>query len=141
MDSPDRPSGLPASAIRFYERAGLLPKPVRDAGQRRYDVADLNRIAVLERAKACGFTLAEIGSLFNEQGSHSMKWRRLAAKKIAELDAAVQRIAAMKELLERDCRCASDAECGRCIRESNTAAGNCIPPKARIVAHNRRFGR
>lgn len=111
-------TGLRASAIRFYERAGVLPKPVRTSGQRRYDAAALDRIAVLQRAKACGFTLPEIGALFNEPGSHWSKWRRLADKKIAELDAAIRRLGAMKDLLRRRCRCASATECGRRIRES-----------------------
>jgi MerR family redox-sensitive transcriptional activator SoxR len=113
-----RRTGLRASAIRFYERAGLLSKPVRMSGQRRYDTAILDRIAVLERAKACGFTLTEIGILFNDQGRHSIKWQRLAKKKIAELDTTLQRIAAMKDLLRRDCQCATAEECGRRIRKS-----------------------
>ena len=111
-------TGLRASAIRFYERAGLLPKPVRMSGQRRYDGRILDRIAVLERAKACGFTLTEIGTLFNDQGRHSIKWRRIAEKKIAEMDATLERVGAMKDLLKRTCHCATADECGRCIRES-----------------------
>jgi MerR family transcriptional regulator, redox-sensitive transcriptional activator SoxR len=113
-----RRTGLRASAIRFYERTGLLPKPVRTSGQRRYGAAILDRIAVLERAKACGFTLTEIGILFNDQGRHSIKWRRLADGKIAELDTTLQRIAAMKDLLRRRCQCATADECGRCMRKS-----------------------
>jgi MerR family transcriptional regulator, redox-sensitive transcriptional activator SoxR len=50
-------AGLRASAIRYYEKAGLLPKPVRTGGQRRYEGGILARLAVLERAKDCGFTL------------------------------------------------------------------------------------
>lgn len=111
-------TGLRASAIRFYERAGLLPKPVRSFGQRRYGDGIFDRLAVLERAKACGFTLTEIGTLFNDQGRHSVKWRRIAEKKIAELDTALARITAMKDLLGRNCQCATADECGRCIRES-----------------------
>ena len=114
-------TGLRTSAIRFYERAGLLPPAVRFSGQRRYDSAILDRLAVLERAKACGFTLAEIRILFNDQGSHSTKWRRLAARKLAELNTTLERIAAMKELLQRRCECATAAECGRCIQESRAA--------------------
>ena len=110
-------TGLRASAIRFYERAGLLPPPVRASGQRRYDAAILDRIAVLERSKSCGFTLAEIGILFRSEGSHSAKWQRLASRKIAELDEAMERIAAMKTLLQRGCACATAAQCGRCIRK------------------------
>ena len=111
-------TGLRPSAIRFYERAGLLPKPVRSFGQRRYDDRIFDRIAVLERARACGFTLTEIGILFNDHDRHSIKWRRIAEKKIAELDTALERIAAMKTLLTRSCQCATADECGRCVRES-----------------------
>lgn len=111
-------TGLRASAIRFYERAGLLPNPVRTLGQRRYDARIFDRIAVIKRAKACGFTLTEIGILLNGQGRHSVKWRRLADKKIVELDAALGRIAAIRDLLQRTCECATAEECGRCIQES-----------------------
>ena len=111
-----RRTGLRASAIRYYERAGLLPKPGRVAGQRRYDAGVLDRIAVLAWAKACGFTLAEVRVFFNGQDTHSIKWQRLAAKKIAELEAAVERIQEMKKLLERGCRCETIAECGRRLR-------------------------
>ena len=111
-------TGLRASAIRFYERAGVLPKPARSAGRRRYDAAILDRIAVLERAKACGFTLPEVAILLNDPGRHSIKWRRLAEEKIAELDMAVERIGVMKDLLGRSCECATADECGRCIRKS-----------------------
>ena len=114
--------GLRASAIRFYERAGLLPEPVRTSGQRRYGAAILDCLAVLERAKACGFTLTEIGMLFNSEGSHSAKWRTLADRKIAELDAAMQRLSAMKALLQRRCECATAAECGQRIRKSRQAS-------------------
>jgi hypothetical protein len=49
----------------------------------------------------------------------SQRWQDLARKKIAELDALTQRIAVMKELLERAqrCRCIDFQECGRRIRE------------------------
>ena len=56
-------AGLAASAIRFYEQAGVLPRPIRVGGRRHYDSSVLERLAVLERAKACGFTLAEAREL------------------------------------------------------------------------------
>ena len=111
-------TGLRASAIRFYERAGLLPEPVRTSGQRRYGGAILDRLAVLERAKACGFTLTEIGVLFNNEGRHSAKWRVLADRKIGELDSAMKRISAVKAVLQKSCECATAAECGQRIRKS-----------------------
>jgi DNA-binding transcriptional MerR regulator len=115
-------TGLRPSAIRYYERAGLIPPPVRASGQRRYDISVLDRLAVVERAKDCGFSLAEIRVLFTGEGSHSAKWRRLAAAKIAELDTALQRISSMKDLLQRRCQCETAVECGRRIRNWIQAA-------------------
>src|SRR5713226_10752826 len=91
-------AGLRASAIRFYEKAGLLPKPVRSGGQRRYDGAILERLALLEFAKECGFTLAEVRQLFNgfrAEAPLSERLRSLARQKIMELDALTQRVAVM----------------------------------------------
>lgn len=111
-------AGLRASAIRFYEKAGLLPKPIRSGGQRRYDPSILGRLAVLQRAKECGLTLEEARGLFNDQGRPSERWQRVARKKIAELDAAIERIAAIRELLQRRCECTDLEECGRRMVES-----------------------
>jgi DNA-binding transcriptional MerR regulator len=111
-------SGLAASAIRFYERAGVLPKPSRFAGRRRYDPAILERLAVLDRAKACGFSLSEIRQLFygfRDGAPPSERWRTLAKRKIIELDDMVQKIAATKELLLRSCTCKDFSECGQRI--------------------------
>jgi MerR family transcriptional regulator, redox-sensitive transcriptional activator SoxR len=106
-------SGLRASAIRYYEKAGLLPKPARWSGQRRYDGGILARLAVLERAKNCGFTLDEARQLFNDSGRPSERWERAARTKLVELDALMERIRRMRELIVRRCQCADLDECGR----------------------------
>ena len=117
-----RRAGVSASAIRFYERAGLLPKAACAAGQRRYDGLILDRLALVEFAKACGFTLSEIRRLFS--GFHdreplSARVRRQAARKIEELDKLAARIEMMKSMLARAerCRCIDLEECGRRLRE------------------------
>jgi MerR family redox-sensitive transcriptional activator SoxR len=119
--------GLRASAIRYYEKSGLLPKPMRAGGQRRYDGAILERLAVLERAKDCGFTLEEVRTLFHgfrSDVSLSKRWQDLARQKIAELDALAERVTAMKELLERaqKCQCLDFEECGRRILEGQVSS-------------------
>jgi DNA-binding transcriptional MerR regulator len=43
-------SGLPASTIRYWERIGVLPKPPRVSGQRRYTGNAVQRLAVLRLA-------------------------------------------------------------------------------------------
>jgi MerR family transcriptional regulator, redox-sensitive transcriptional activator SoxR len=111
-------AGLRASAIRFYEKSGLLPRPVRSSGQRRYDRSILARLAVLKRAKDCGFTLDEARQLFNDHGRPRERWERVAVTKMAELDELMQKIAAMKNLLEKRCQCADLEECGRKLLEA-----------------------
>ena len=98
--------------------AGVLPKPIRVGGRRQYDPSILERLAVLERAKACGFSLAETRQLFygfREGAPPSERWQTLARRKIAELDELVGKIAATRELLQRPCACKDLAECGRRI--------------------------
>lgn len=113
-----RESGLRASAIRFYERAGVLPKPCRMGGRRQYDSSILERLAVVDRAKTCGFSLAEIRRLFygfREGAPPSERWQALARRKIVELDEMARKISATKELLQRSCSCKDFGECGRRI--------------------------
>ena len=118
-------SGFAASAIRYYEQAGVLPRPIRTGGRRRYDPSILERLAVLERAKACGFSLAETRHLFygfREGAPPSERWQTLARRKIGELDELERKIAAIKELLQRPCACRDLAECGRRIFAKKRAA-------------------
>jgi len=120
-----RESGLAASAIRFYEQAGVLPKPGRIGGRRMYSASILERLAVIERAKACGFSLDETRRLFfgfREGTPPSERWQTLATKKIAELDELARKIAATKELLQRPCACKDLGECGRRIYAKKQAA-------------------
>ena len=91
-----------------------------------YDPSILERLAVLERGKACGFSLADIRQLlygFRAGAPPSERWRVLAVRKIAELDELTRKIAAMKELLQRPCACADLGECGRRILSKKRATG------------------
>jgi len=111
-------SGFAASAIRYYEQAGLLPKPGRIGGRRQYNPSIIERLAVLDRAKACGFSLAETRQLFHgfrEGVPPSDRWLALARGKLADLEELERKIAATRELLQRPCACRDLAECGRRI--------------------------
>ncbi len=57
--------GVKTDSIRFYERAGLLPKPSRGAnGYRTYDDVTLKRLRFIKKAQSLGFTLDEIKRIF-----------------------------------------------------------------------------
>jgi MerR family transcriptional regulator, copper efflux regulator len=56
-----RQSGVPATALRYYEQLGLLPEPGRtDAGYRIYAADSVDRLAFIRAAQAVGLTLAEV---------------------------------------------------------------------------------
>ncbi len=80
--------------VRYYERQGLLPAPVRLAsGYRDYDSDDVSRLRFIRRAKALGFTLAEIAEL-------------LALSARREGDMAGMKAAAQQKLLDVDAKLA-----------------------------------
>ena len=54
-----RLAGVRASTIRYYELAGLVPKPMRQSGQRRYGPEAAARLRIIRIARDAGFTIAE----------------------------------------------------------------------------------
>src|SRR5215471_19118814 len=96
-----RKMGLRSSAIRYYERLGLLPKAPRVSGRRRYDERVLERLAMVRFAKHVGFSVAEIKVLLSGvQGRPpTERWRKLAAGKVAEVDAFVAHARGIREML------------------------------------------
>ena len=113
-----RRSGVAPSAIRYYESLGLLPAPPRVGGKRRYDESVLDWLAVIALARAAGFTMAETRELvrgFAPGTPPATRWRRLATRKLAEVDALVARAERMRLVLRHalDCECPRLEECGR----------------------------
>lgn len=63
-----RAASVGVETIRYYERQGLLPEPLRRSavhhrGYRTYDAEDLRRLRFIVRAKELGFTLKEVAAL------------------------------------------------------------------------------
>jgi MerR family redox-sensitive transcriptional activator SoxR len=115
--------GLRPSAIRYYEQIGILPPTHRVSGQRRYDVTALHRLVVILRARQTGFTLTEIKQLFfgfRTGTPPSVRWQKLKKRKFVELDAMLQHIRTMRDLLEQQgkCRCSALEECGKKMFEN-----------------------
>ena len=116
-----RQVGLPASAIRYYESIGLLPRARRVSGQRRYDTTALYRLALIQRARRLGFTLPEIRYLFfgfRDVTRASQRWRTLSQKKLEELDRLMEGIQELQRLLKQvmaRCGCETLDQCGKRI--------------------------
>lgn len=92
-----RAAGVNIDTIRYYERNGLLPKPLRKAsGYREYTHADVRRLRFILRAKALGFTLAEIGELLALSASEDVPGvKRRAEARMLEVD---RKIAELKRV-------------------------------------------
>src|SRR5215470_16330491 len=105
-------ASLNASAIRYYEKVGLLAPATRVNGQRRYPAEALDRLLLIRFAGEMDFTLDEIRLFLKGLRSSAPvgpRWKKLAHRKIAEVERNVQRSLCLKDLLEHllRCRCAS----------------------------------
>ena len=102
-----RRSGLRTSAIRYYEKEGLLPAPPRSSGRRTYSRDVFTALAVVRLAQEAGFTIPEIRKLMRGFGDEpvSARWRNLAKEKLIEVNALIERAQAMKRLLEEGVKC------------------------------------
>src|SRR5260221_13970398 len=93
--------GVRTSALRFYERKGLLPAPHRINGRRRYDPDVIEKIRLIQLAQRAGFTVKEIRVLlydFPADTPPSVRWQRLSSPKLDEVNALLARVTAMKTL-------------------------------------------
>ena len=111
-----RRAGVATSSIRYYERIGLLPKPERVHGQRRYEPDVLGKLGFIGVAQSAGFKLAEIKELIAGVDSTTgmgEQMRVLSTRKLDEVEALLEQTRAMKGWLEvaQECGCATPAEC------------------------------
>lgn len=105
-------ASLNASAIRYYEKMGLLAVPQRVGGQRRYSSDALDRVLLIRFAGDMDFSLSEIKLFLHGLLNNTPvgpRWKKLANRKIAEIDENLQRSLRLKSLLQHllHCRCAS----------------------------------
>ena len=91
-------AGVSVETVRYYERRGLLTEPRRStSGYRQYGPGDVERLAFLLRAKDLGFTLAEIGELFDAAATGSIDDVTAAVHaKLAMIDRQVDDLAATR---------------------------------------------
>lgn len=112
-----RQVGVNTSAIRYYERVGVLPAPERVSGQRRYTAETVQRLHVIDVAKRAGFSLGDAKLLLRgtDGGTPaSSQLRKLALRKLPEVDALIERAQAMRTWLTTasDCDCDTLDVCG-----------------------------
>ena len=103
-----RRTGIAASALRYYEAAGVLPAVRRRNGRRYYDAEVVNLIEVVKFAQSVGFSLAEVRELsrgFGNRARLRARWRPLAMAKLRELDRFIEQARRMKFAIEQGLAC------------------------------------
>lgn len=105
-------SGLPASALRYYEEKGLIESVGRRGLRRLFEPAVIQRLALIGAGRAAGFSLDEIARMFGAGGQPAIDREMLTAK-ADELDVTIRKLTAMRDGLRHaaDCPAPSHMEC------------------------------
>jgi len=105
-------TGIPSSALRYYEQKGLITS-VREKGERRrYGTNVLDQLALIALGQAAGLSLDEIRSMLSPYGPPNID-RQLLAAKADEIDGLIKRLKAMSSGLRHAAACPapSHVEC------------------------------
>jgi len=98
-----RACGVSADTVRHYERKGAIPAAARRANRyRSYPRAAIERVQIVRRALALGFTLEELARIFRKRASGKPPCRdvrALAERKLADLDARIGAMSALRDAL------------------------------------------
>jgi DNA-binding transcriptional MerR regulator len=122
-------SGIPASALRFYEEKGLIASVGRRGLRRLFDNGVLERLALITLGRASGFSLEEMAKMFSPDGRLRINRKALAVK-ADELDKTIRELSAMRDSLRHAavCPAPSHLECPTFRRLMRAAASGAIRP-------------
>jgi len=121
-------SGVSASALRFYEREGLIESRRTDGNQRRYTPVTLRRVALIQAGKSAGIPLERIHGALAElpagKAPTKRDWERLSRSWRAELDERIRTLEAIRGRLTTciGCGCLSLKTCGLFNPQDEAAA-------------------
>lgn len=110
-------SGVSQSALRFYERKGLIAAERSTGNQRRYPAITLRRVALIQAGKTAGIPLerikAALDTLPAERTPTKRDWERLSRHWRDELDLRIATLEAIRGRLTGciGCGCLSLKRC------------------------------
>lgn len=105
-------TGVPASALRYYEKKGLIASLGREGERRRFAAGVLDQLALISLGQTAGLSLDEIRSMLLPGGTPNID-RPLLLAKAEEIDALIKRLRAVSNGLRHAAACPapSHAEC------------------------------
>jgi len=113
-----RRSGFATSALRYYEREGLIHATRTSGGQRRFQRNMLRRLAFIRAASNIGLSLEEIRTelarLPGNRTPTKADWTRISAHWRHRLEEQIEALQALRTQLDSciGCGCLSMKQCG-----------------------------
>jgi DNA-binding transcriptional MerR regulator len=120
-------TGVPASALRYYEKKGLIASSGRQGIRRTFGKQVLDQLALISLGQSAGLSLDEIRSMLLPNGQAQID-RQILAAKADDIDAQIRRLQAMSDGLRHAAACPapSHAECPKFQRLLKAAASGAI---------------
>ncbi|MEO7854881.1 MAG: helix-turn-helix domain-containing protein [Rubrivivax sp.] len=132
-------SGIPASALRYYEEKGLIASTGRQGLRRTFADSVLDQLSLIALGQAAGFSLGEIKGMFSQDGRATIDRAALKGK-AKDIDATIKQLQALSNGLHHAAACPArnHFECPTFQRLLRAAgAGELTPPAARLAAARR----
>jgi DNA-binding transcriptional MerR regulator len=135
-------SGLPASALRYYEEKGLIRSIGRRGLRRVFPAGVIEKLALIALGRSAGFSLEEIAAMFAADGRLRIDRRKLA-EKADELDATIRRLTTLRDGLRHAAACTapSHMECPKFRRIVHTAGLGALGVRRPAAMTRPRVGR
>lgn len=104
--------GVATSALRYYERRGLVSADGRTSGQRRYEWSTVRRLVFVQMLQDAGLSLDDIQGLLGADDNAA--WKEIARQRLSQLDDEIARLQHSRELLAAALLCRFDHPLDEC---------------------------
>jgi len=101
-----RRAGVATSAVRYYERRGLLEADARASGQRRYESTTLRRLVFIGMLQDAGLSLDDVAGIL-DAGSVG-EWKVIGKRRLEALDAEIEQLQQARAVLAGALMCRYD---------------------------------
>lgn len=105
-------AGVAVSAVRYYERRGLLPADERRSGQRRYRLGSLRRLVFIRMMQDAGMSLDDVAVVLT--AGDNREWKAVAHERLAALDDEIAQLEHARDALRLALLCRFDHPLTEC---------------------------
>ncbi len=126
-----RATGCKVQTVRYYEQIGMMPEPLRTAGnQRRYGPGHVARLAFIRHGRELGFPLESLRrllSLADDPNQSCATADRIARSQLEDVESRIARLQSLKLELQRMLEQCAGGHVGDCrVIEVLADHGQCL---------------